>query len=627
MLTQFQGKNSSVKIQTDSFQPVRVSFVFKLMVIITWIILFLPTYPLLTYTSVNKVVWNKYSVPYASMLVIYFGLLLLWPLVLALPGNKVRQVSRIIIDIKQQPWLYVQYIVAWVVVPQIILLIIPLWGWGYNSLLRFAILLMGLWLSVLPGVWGWGLGGWKIRVLSRIFALHHWMVQNVFLWVRPAVAGGVLLLSVALALLNSADLFWLILLLLLGTGIIIIFMRWPSLGLLAVIGSLTVPIRGPSGLSVTMLLVALLFGLWLMDMIVRQRLRLVESGPTRPLLVFVLIATLAFGMGQLPWYTFASSAPLGAQMGGLALHILSAAAFLLVAHQVRDIRWLERMTWVLLALGGLYMLGQLVPGASPLLRLFPGGSIKHSMFYTWVVVLAFSQVTFNRQLALPWRLMLFGLLSMSLYYAVVQNYDWKSGWLPALAAMAAVVSMRWWRLAPIAGLFGLLLVPGLAVKVIESDAYSYSTRVEAWLIVVEIAKVNPILGLGPANYYWYTPLFPIRGYAVQFNSHSQYVDLFAQTGLLGLIGFLWFFGTVGWLAWKLRDRVPQGFPRAYVYGALGGLAGTIVAAALGDWVIPFFYNITMWGFRISVLPWLFLGGLVALEQMYIHKESKADSRE
>jgi len=61
--------------------------------------------------------------------------------------------------------------------------------------------------------------------------------------------------------------------------------------------------------------------------------------------------------------------------------------------------------------------------------------------------------------------------------------------------------------------------------------------------------------------------------------------------------------------------VPEGFARAYVYGALGGLAGTLVAGMLADWLIPFVYNVGLAGFRTSVLAWLFLGGLVAMEQV------------
>jgi O-antigen ligase len=102
---------------------------------------------------------------------------------------------------------------------------------------------------------------------------------------------------------------------------------------------------------------------------------------------------------------------------------------------------------------------------------------------------------------------------------------------------------------------------------------------------------------------------------VSFNSHNNYVDILAQTGLVGLICFLWFLGEVGWLGWRLREHMSAGFAQAYVYGALGGLVGTVVAGMLGDWMLPFFYNIGLSGFRSSMLGWLFLGGLVSLEQM------------
>ena len=158
-----------------------------------------------------------------------------------------------------------------------------------------------------------------------------------------------------------------------------------------------------------------------------------------------------------------------------------------------------------------------------------------------------------------------------------------------------------------------------AINIINTDLYSWVTRLEAWRILIEIVKVNPILGLGFGNYYWITPLFPILGWEVSFNSHSQYIDILAQTGILGLMCFLWFLLEVGRLGWRMRDRVPDGFPRAYVYGALGGLAGTLVASALVDWVLPFVYNIGLRGFRASVLVWIFLGGLVSLNQMFPEK--------
>jgi O-antigen ligase len=229
------------------------------------------------------------------------------------------------------------------------------------------------------------------------------------------------------------------------------------------------------------------------------------------------------------------------------------------------------------------------------------------------------RTAFNHRLRLRWRIVLSGILLATFYVAYVQASAWKSGWVPPLVAVLAILAFRFWRPAFFLVPLGSIPAYYFANLLIGTDQYSWGTRLDAWAIVINIVKANPILGLGFANYYWITPLFPIRGYAVVFNSHNQYIDILAQTGLVGLACFLWFFWEVGRLGWRLRERAPAGFARAYVYGALGGLVGILVAAALVDWVLPFVYNIGLTGFRASVLAWIFLGGLVSLEQMYAHR--------
>jgi O-antigen ligase len=152
---------------------------------------------------------------------------------------------------------------------------------------------------------------------------------------------------------------------------------------------------------------------------------------------------------------------------------------------------------------------------------------------------------------------------------------------------------------------------------VASEEYSWGTRLDAWRIVLEVSRINPLTGLGFANYYWYVTLFNIRGYYINFISHSQYVDLVAQTGIAGLICFIWVLYEVGRLGWSLTQKVEAGFARGYAYGVFGGLAGVIAAAFLVDWVLPFAYNIGLDGFRASILPWIFFGGLISLEQIYL----------
>ena len=436
------------------------------------------------------------------------------------------------------------------------------------------------------------------------------------------VIAGVLLLAALLTprIISGTRIPTLLFLLYLLMLVSIVFLRWPVLGLIAImLGGMFVRFVGPSGLNVAIGGVALMLVLWVLKMIAEQkRIRLIVSRATIPIYILIIISLISFGMGQLLWYFFARSAPLDAQLAGLSIFILSAGAFLLVAHLVQDLRWLKFLTWTFVALGAFYVFGRLMPTGF-IDRIYHYGFSAGSMFWTWLVASAFSQAFLNTKMQIRWRIALGGLVLVTLYVAYFQAGDWKSGWIPPLVAIATIIGFRYLRPAVVLVPFVLVPIYNVAIDVINTDLYSWVTRLEAWRILLEIVKVNPILGLGFGNYYWITPLFPILGWSVSFNSHNQYIDILAQTGVLGLICFLWFFWAVGRLGWRLRDRVPEGFPRAYVFGALGGIAGTLVASTLVDWVLPFVYNLGLAGFRASVLAWMFLGGLVSLNQIYQDK--------
>jgi hypothetical protein len=290
----------------------------------------------------------------------------------------------------------------------------------------------------------------------------------------------------------------------------------------------------------------------------------------------------------------------------------------MTAHILKEERWLQIIVWTFIGLSTIYMVGRAM-GLSVMDSLYHRGFSANSMFWTWFVALTFSQVVFNNQLRTPIRALLAGIVLVTFFVAVVQAYNWKSGWIPALIAAGVIMGLRFPRLLLLSVPAVLLGVYFLATGAIGSDEYSWGTRLDAWKIVLEISKVNPILGLGFSNYYWYTPLFAIRGWAVTFNSHSQYVDLIAQVGIVGLLVFFWIFFEVGRLGWKLQQQLPDGFARAYTYGVLAGVVGSLLAAFLVDWILPFVYNIGFAGFRASILIWIFFGGLVSIEQMYLKK--------
>lgn len=456
-----------------------------------------------------------------------------------------------------------------------------------------------------------------------------WIEEKLRTWSKVGVVLSVLALAAFLGQHPSVRWVQLAILGLGGSLALTVLMHQPAWGVLALV-PISLLLRFEVGtatgtsLNATTLALFLLLGLWVLDSILRQRrLRLFPSRTIAPALAFVVVAVLAFISGNLPWVGFARPASLMTQIGGLAVFILSIGAFLLVTHQIPGLRWLRWLTWSFLALGAVYIAGQLVPGLGHFLfvtlRLFPTGSAV-SLFWVWLVALAFSQAAFNRRLDVGWRLVLGGLVLATVYWSLFPARSWASGWLPPLVAVVVIL----WAGAPrlgllitvVGGALVLLRLNDVTGMVMVNEEYSAMTRWEAWRILGEIIKINPVLGLGPANYYHYTPLYPILGYAVEFNSHNQYIDIVAQTGLLGLLCFVWFVWEVGRLGWRMRRSVPDGFPKAYLYGALGGLAGTLVAGMLGDWVLPYVYNVGLDGMRSSVLAWLFLGGIVVLERLY-----------
>ncbi len=409
---------------------------------------------------------------------------------------------------------------------------------------------------------------------------------------------------------------------------LLVLMRWPALGIMAIfIGGFFTQYVGPGGFNLALIAIMAVLAAWFIKMIIVERqIQFVRSRAMRPLFFFIIVSLLSFGLGQLPWYSFAGNAPTDAQFGGLVIFLLSAGTFLAVANLIKEQKWLERITWLFLGLGGLFIAAQFMGATGGYItRYYHIDLVSGSMFWTWLVAIAFSQALINNRLHVGWRLLLGVLAAATLYIAYFTNSGWKSGYLPALFAVGTIVMLRYWRVARFSLIFTVIPIWYLANQAIASDQYSWSTRIEAWLIVSEIAKISPILGLGFANYYWYTPFFPIRGYFISFNSHSQYVDLFAQTGILGIIGFLWFFFEVGRVGLDLRKRAAEGFPIAYVYGAIGGLVATLVAASLVDWVLPFVYNIGLKGFRASIIPWIFLGGLISIEQIIRRSKDRLTS--
>jgi len=441
-------------------------------------------------------------------------------------------------------------------------------------------------------------------------------------WIQLCVIVTVILASTVISFWGTQRIFILVVALLAGFGVLTVLLNQPNVGFILIfLSAMFLPFSGPSGLNAAMLMVMLMLGLWLLDrLVVKKNFAFIHSHIMLPTNAFLIITFIALAMGQIPWFVFARQAPLASQLGGFFIFISSIAALLLAAHLIKDTRWLQIIVWVFISLGALYILGRTLH-LSFIDRVYQSGFVNGSMFWTWLIALTASQVIYNNNLSFRAKALLIGIGLLTFYVAIVQAYDWKSGWFPPLVALAVLLGTRFRKLVLLAVPFVFFAGSYIVLDLISSDSYSWGTRVDAWIIILTISRVSPVLGMGFSNYYWYTPLFPIRGWHVSFNSHSQYVDLIAQTGYVGLLCFLWLFFEFCRSSWSLANKFPPGFEKAYSYGVFAGVIATLVAAFLVDWVLPFVYNIGLTGFRASILPWIFMGGLIALQQLQLQKSN------
>ena len=410
---------------------------------------------------------------------------------------------------------------------------------------------------------------------------------------------------------------------LVGVIALVFFIKQPGIGFtFLVITSLLIPFSLSTGtqtrINGAILIVILLLLAWLAKMfIIDRQFTLIPSRTIYAALAFLVVTLLSFGFGQLPWYP-AKPASIFAQIGQVLIVVVSCAAFILAAHRMENLNWLKLMVYTFIILGGIYVIGFAIPPIRHIVNRIFQRAVQDSLFWTWLIALSFSQFWSNKSLNPVWRALFLVISAATLFTVAITKQSWVSGWLPAFLAIFVILFLTKPRLA-IISVFVFILILIIRLQLIQSylfvgdNQYSLETRLAAWKILFQIIQKNPIFGLGPANYYFYTPFYKILGYSVSFNSHNNYIDILAQTGILGLGAFFWWTFEIAKTGFQLLRAKLDEFEHSFVLAAIGGLAGTMAAAFLGDWVIPFIYNVGMEGVRSSVLGWVFLGSLVFIQ--------------
>jgi hypothetical protein len=362
-------------------------------------------------------------------------------------------------------------------------------------------------------------------------------------------------------------------------------------------------------------------GLWIIKkVILRDKKWLYPSPVNLPLLGFVAvtIVSLLWSILFRDPHVYVWDRFFLIQIASTVVMIMLPLALLLVANQIENLKQLRWMAGLTIGVG---IAGFLVDRFGLPLPVNTGGLVS-----MWIVTISISLAIFQRRL--PWsiRLGLFALTGWWIYRGFVLNLQWVAGWLPSFVAICVLSFLRSWRvlLVMLVILF-LLIGPSqefyLGTFIQQEAEESLFTRLDAWRVNWEVTKEHLLLGTGPAGYtVYYMTYFPARAMA----THSNYVDIIAQTGVLGL-GFLcWMFAALTKTGIQLHRRLRRtgNLEESLANAALAGLAGSIVIMMFGDWLFPFAYTQTIAGFDYIVPTWLFLGVILVLDRLTAENPEK-----
>jgi len=376
----------------------------------------------------------------------------------------------------------------------------------------------------------------------------------------------------------------------------------------------TIPTGTESPIVDSLVFVSAFVGVWLLRKVIYREGQWFRPSPVNlPLFGFVIVVVISLGWSIVfrdphvyVWNSF-----LLVQIASTIVMVMLPLAMFLVANLVESIAQMWWMAGLTITAG---IAGFLVNQFGVPLPVNTAGLVS-----MWIVSISISLAVFHRRLHWAIRIGLLALGGWWIYWGFIVNLNWVAGWLPGFVAICVLCMLRSWRALLIVLLILFLLIgPNqeyyLGTFLRQETEESLLTREDAWKVNWQVTQNHLLLGTGPAGYtVYYMTYYPTRAMA----THNNYIDVIAQTGILGL-GFLaWMFIAILIVGIRVLRRLRRsgGFEESMINAALAGLAGSVVIMMFGDWLFPFAYTQTIAGFDYIVPTWLFLGIIMALDHM------------
>jgi O-antigen ligase len=405
---------------------------------------------------------------------------------------------------------------------------------------------------------------------------------------------------------------------LIALGLLVNYRGWMPVMIL--VAAAFIPISLPTGTGsrlVDSLLLTIVFTvLWVLRLItVERRFTLVPHWLNIPLLFFMILTLWSIGWSILfrDPLVYASRSFIIVQAASGITNVMLGVAFLMVNNFIHNLRMLKVLTGVMLAAGALGLFIRY-----DLIRLPVNIVNVEGLFTMWIIALATALVLFCARWKPVWRMLVGVMAGLYIYWGFILHISWLAGWLPGLIVLCVLIWQRSrkavFAILVAAAIFAALNFSEFQKAFEAENAESGHTRLAAWAQNWSITKDHLLFGTGPAGYAaYYMSYFPTNAMA----THSNYIDLLAQNGIVGFVPIAVFFCGLAWTGWRLTRRLKGrgDFEEALANAAFAGTVSCIAAMFFGDWLFPFAYTQTIAGFDYAVYSWLFMGTILVLDRL------------
>jgi putative inorganic carbon (hco3(-)) transporter len=225
--------------------------------------------------------------------------------------------------------------------------------------------------------------------------------------------------------------------------------------------------------------------------------------------------------------------------------------------------------------------------------------------------LCFQQDKNNR-----WRYSIAALVS---FLAILGTFA-RSIWLSFSAAIPVFGFIKGRRLGSmvITGFTLCILLCLIFIPAIRDRAFSIvvpsenQTRLNLWKTTLNISKDFPVLGIGEDNFDYYFEHYKVPGfYDATGHPHNDFLNVLVNSGIPGLVGFLWIWTVVLWYGFKTQKNSSNPFLKELALGSSLAVIGFLVGGIFQNYYGTF---ANCWGW------WLMAGFIMTSHKLSFEKK-------